>query len=384
MVAYILTFCVSLVVVAFSIPTIITISLRKRLFDAPNETRKIHKKIIPNLGGLAIFSGFLFSLALCCKTSDFPIGNQLLASGVILFIIGLKDDIIGVDPLKKFVAQFAAAFIITILGDIRIMDLQGILGVHTLAYPFSIGLSVFTIVGIVNAFNLIDGIDGLAGSLGLIMSIAFFWLFYSAGETGWALLSLSLAGALIGFLIHNVSPARIFMGDSGSLMIGFISAVCGIHLINISTDRLIDAGVIISSAPALVVAILIIPMFDTLRVFTIRIVSNESPFKADSNHLHHRLLSVGLNHTKASAVLAGITLACIALTLYFQDIGNNQLIGTIALLIILLNIGFTFYIYSRKIRLASKTETFGQDANPEQPITDKSFVQSVLEKISEN
>ena len=379
MVIFTLSFFISLTVVALSIPAIITIAFRKRLFDAPTESRKIHKKIIPNLGGIAIFSGFLFSLALTCKSIDLPVGNQLLASGIILFMIGLKDDIIGVDPLKKFVAQFAAAFIVTILGDIRIMDLQGILGVHHLSYPFSIGLSVFAIVGIVNAYNLIDGIDGLAGLLGLIMSLSFAWFFYCAGETGWTLLSLCLAGALVGFLIHNISPARIFMGDSGSLMIGFISAVSGIHLINVSAAKIVDIGVAIESAPALVIAILVIPMFDTLRVFTIRIVSNESPFKADSNHLHHRLLSVGLTHTQAAATLSGITVVCIATAVCLQSIGNNQLIGTLAFLIILLNTGFTVYIYSRK--LAAESRDVIEPASEE---NNKEFVKSVLERISEN
>ncbi len=378
MVAYVLAFCVSFVVVTFSIPTLITVAFRKRLFDAPTESRKIHKKIIPNLGGIAIFSGFLFSLALTCKTEDLPVGNQLLASGIILFIIGLKDDIIGVDPLKKFVAQFAAAFIVTILGDIRIMDLQGILGIHQLSYPFSIGLSVFAIVGVVNAFNLIDGIDGLAGFLGLIMSCCFAWFFYCAGEAGWSLLCLALAGSLVGFLVHNISPARIFMGDSGSLMIGFISAVCGIQLINISVLRTIDVGVFVESAPALVMAVLIIPLFDTLRVFTIRIVSNESPFKADSNHLHHRLLGVGMTHTQATATLSGITVLCVATAICLQSIGNNQLIGTLIFLILLLNIGFTVYVYSRKLAADARKESeLPKEENAE-------FVKTLLERIREN
>lgn len=345
-----LIFVFSLLAVALSISPLITIAIRKRLFDLPTEDRKIHKRIVPNLGGLAIFSGFLLTISMFIDLSTLQMANYLLCGGIVIFVTGLKDDIIGVDPLKKFVSQFIAAFIVTILGDIRIMDLGGFMGIYDLSYPFSIGLSVIAIVGIVNAFNLIDGIDGLAGSLGLVVSLVYAWLFYQAGEPGWLYICMALGGALTGFLIHNVSPSRIFMGDSGSLMLGYITAVLSIQFINTASFKIVNLGfTAVNSAPALAMAIIILPLFDTLRVFAIRLVNNQSPFKADRNHLHHRMLSLGLSHTMASVVLVLITGLFIATALIFQSIGSNQLVGILIIMIILLNTALSLYIYSRKI-----------------------------------
>lgn len=388
-----LTFIISLLTVALSISPLIAIAIRKRLFDAPSEDRKIHKRIVPNLGGLAIFSGFLFSLAIFIDLSTLKVANYLLSAGIVIFIIGLKDDIIGVDPMKKFFAQFVAAFIITIMADIRIFDLGGFLGIYELSYPFSIGLSVIAIVGIVNAYNLIDGIDGLSGSLGLIFSLTYGYLFFEAGELGWTYVCLALAGALTGFLIHNVSPAKIFMGDCGSLMVGFLAAILSIQFINTSFYKVVDLGFTsITSGAALAMSIVILPLFDTLRVFTIRIVNNQSPFKADRNHLHHRMLTLGLNHMQATGVLSFVAAIFIATALVFQSIGNNQLVGILIFMIILLNTALSIYLFSRKISV--KEGFLNNSSQPSESIKtpliseinedSKSFAEKILDKVSNN
>ncbi|EOR94029.1 Undecaprenyl-phosphate N-acetylglucosaminyl 1-phosphate transferase [Arcticibacter svalbardensis MN12-7] len=386
-----LPFVFSLLAVALSISPLITIAIRKRLFDLPSEDRKIHKRIVPNLGGLAIFSGFLLSVSMFIDLSTLKVSNYILCGGIVIFITGLKDDIIGVDPLKKFVAQFIAAFIVTMLGDIRILDLGGFMGIYNLSYPFSIGLSVIAIVGIVNAFNLIDGIDGLAGSLGLLLALVYAWLFYQAGEPGWLYVCMALGGALTGFLIHNISPAKIFMGDSGSLMLGYIAAVLSIQFINTSAFEFVDLGfTFVSSAPALAMAIIILPLFDTLRVFAIRLANNQSPFKADRNHLHHRMLSLGLSHMMATLVLVLITGLFIATALVFQSIGSNQLVGILIIMIIFLNTLLSIYIYSRKRgvieqEILDEPLDIEQDELPIQKIMKSKMDQNeMLKKISKN
>jgi len=388
-----LIFVISLLVVALTISPLITIAIRKRLFDSPSEDRKIHKRIVPNLGGLAIFSGFIFSLSIFVNQSILEVANYLLAGGIVVFVIGLKDDIIGVDPMKKFIAQFISAFIVTIMADIRIMDLGGFLGVYELSYPFSIGLSLLTIVGVVNAYNLIDGIDGLAGSLGLIMSFVYAYLFYSAGEQGWAYVCLALAGSLTGFLIHNISPARIFMGDCGSLMVGFLAAVLSIQFINTSSANVVHLGFTsLTSAPALAMAIVILPLFDTLRVFGIRIVNNQSPFKADRNHLHHRMLALGLTHMQATGVLALVAVLFISTALAFQDVGSNQLVGILIFMIILLNTALSIYLFSRKISLKEELldevpqldETLKLHVRTKIDEDNKTFAEKILDKVSKN
>ncbi len=394
---YLPIFLTSLLTVTFSIGPLITVAIRKRLFDTPSEARKIHKRIIPNLGGIAIFSGFLFSLSLFLGMSVIPVANFLLAAGVIIFIIGLKDDIIGVDPMKKFVAQFAAAFIIVVLGDIRFMNLGGLLGIHELSYPFSVGLSVFSIVGVINAFNLVDGIDGLAASLGVLVSLVYATLFYAAGETGWTYVCLALAGSLVGFLIHNISPAKIFMGDCGSLMLGFLISVFSIQFINTGVAKMIEIGNLsIISAPALALSVIILPIFDTLRVFTIRIVHGQSPFKADRNHMHHRMLDLGMNHMQATCTLVGVSALFITVAFVFQDIGSNQLIATQLLIVLLLNSILSVYLYSRKLISSSIEVGEGLAVPAAKPsakplavatklsVQGKDFAESVLDKVSKN
>ncbi|WP_374166390.1 MraY family glycosyltransferase [Arcticibacter sp. MXS-1] len=393
MITSILVLAFSFFIVAFSIKPIITIAIQKRLFDAPTEARKIHKRIIPNLGGLAIFTGFLLSTALFVKDSEILNANYILAAGVVIFITGLKDDIIGVDPMKKFIAQFAAAFIITILGDLRIMDLGGLLGVHQLAYPFSIGLSVFLFVGVINAYNLVDGIDGLAGFLAVMISLVYAGLFYMGGETQWTYLCLALAGSVGGFLVHNVSPARIFMGDCGSLMIGFMVSVLTIHFLNMSAGNpVLFDGFAVSSAPALALAIVALPVFDTLRVFTIRILNQQSPFKADRNHMHHRMLDLGLTHMQATGVLVLVSLLFVGTALALQPIGNNQLVATLLLIVLTLNTGLSIYLYSKRLsqqhpaatQPAARGRIKAAVPNPSSAAETKKFAESVLREVAKH
>ncbi len=377
-----LIYITSLLVVAFAIPPIITVSFRKRLFDDPNESRKIHKRIIPNFGGVAIFTGFLFSCSIFIPSQLLPEANVLMGAGLVLFMIGLKDDIIGLGPGIKFVAQFVSACIVSMIANIRIVDLHGIFGIYDMPYYPSVILTVFFIVGIVNAFNLIDGIDGLAGSIGLILCVVFGVLFYKSGDLGWAYLATSLAGALLGFLFFNITPARIFMGDSGSLLLGFVSAVLSIKFMSVSlTENVIAGPFRITSGLGLVSAILIIPVFDTLRVFTLRIMRGTSPFTADSNHIHHRLLFLGLSHVQAALVLASVNVVFIVVALSLQNIGDAQLVSLVLLLMLSLNGILSLFInrFKRKEAMFSTNIVASSSLKPE-----KSFADKVLDKISEN
>lgn len=389
----IFTFLSALIIVALTVRPLITIALRKRLFDAPTESRKIHKKIIPNLGGLAVFTGFLLTVSLFVDNTKVPHLNSILGAGVIIYMIGLKDDIIGVDPLKKFVAQFTAAFIVSILGDVRIMTLDGFMGVYQLAYPLSIGLTVFTFVGLINAYNLIDGIDGLSGSMGVLMCATFGVLFYAAGDLQWAYIAAALAGALVGFLFHNISPARIFMGDCGSLLLGFMAAVFAVRFINLGASQDIALGPIhMYSVPALALAVVMLPVFDTLRVFALRMAAGNSPFKADRNHMHHRLLDLGLNHTKATFTLVAVSAAFITAAILLQDIGNGQLIATMGLGILALNGLVSIYLFRRKqLTEAAIAEAAGQNtelnlqaltAAPAQEVLDPEFAEKIIKQVS--
>jgi UDP-N-acetylmuramyl pentapeptide phosphotransferase/UDP-N-acetylglucosamine-1-phosphate transferase len=306
-------------------PPLIKVAKMKHLVDEPSNERKLHRKSIPTLGGILIFAATIISYCLWFPSRDaWELGanynplqalnefKYILASMFALFFIGLKDDIVGVDPLKKLIIHLLVGFTLVVLADIRLTEFWGLFEVDKLPYWLSVVLSIFIYIVIVNAINLIDGVDGLAGGIGLIGSVTLF-----------------------GFLIFNFQPARIFMGDSGSLIIGICMYVLAMKLIEFPPSKL-SAAMQIVSKPIFAMAILAYPLIDTLRVFTIRILNGKSPFLADKNHIHHRLLAIGLKHYQVSIALYCYTLFIIGTTFLMPPQTPNisfLAVGSIAVLL---------------------------------------------------
>src|SRR4051812_19770970 len=226
----ILIFVTSFFVVLLATPALIRVAILKRLFDAPGDTRKLHTRMIPTIGGIIIFAGTLFSfsmwfpgqklhdtISLYKAMDDYKF---IVSTLLIMFFVGVKDDIIGTAPVKKLVAHVLVGLILVLMAEIRISSLHGIFGIYEIPQWASIFLSLFTYIVVVNAFNLIDGIDGLASGVGFIAATSFGTWFALAGDPVMAGLAFALSGSLLAFLIFNFSPAKIFMGDSGSLTIG--------------------------------------------------------------------------------------------------------------------------------------------------------------------
>jgi UDP-GlcNAc:undecaprenyl-phosphate GlcNAc-1-phosphate transferase len=309
------------------IPSIIHVSKVKHLFDDRESERKNHGESIPRLGGVAIFCSFtIVSLIFLSYSTELP-ANFLLTSCIILFAVGLKDDLAGVNSITKFGVQFVAASVVVLLGNVSLTSMYGILGIYEINYVFGALLSIVTIILCINAFNLIDGIDGLAGTIGIVVNATFGILFFYMGQFEIACIAFSMVGAIFGFLNFNYSPAKIFMGDTGSFLIGFVSIVLAIRFIELNKfDPALLPRPLFYSAPAIAIAILIIPIFDTCRVFTIRLIKGKSPFKADQNHIHHRLLKLGLNHMQATLLLMVINFLFIYLALQLRLQGNVILI----------------------------------------------------------
>lgn len=303
----------------FGIPSVIKIAYIKKLYDKPGG-RKTHKGYVPNLGGIGIFAAFLIAYIAWIDFSSTSGAQYLLLGLIILHFIGVKDDIVPLIPYKKLIGQLLAASILVILGKFRIGDLQGIFGVHELPLPLSITLSIFLVIVIVNSFNLIDGIDGLAAGISLLISFIFSYTFWRLGQHNMLIASLSLSGALAGFLYFNTEPAKIFMGDAGSMGIGYLMAAFSFHLV--STPQNLGQGIFYHS-PSFVLALLIVPLFDTLRVFTLRIIRGKSPFNADCNHIHHKLLELGLSHHKATLILCLVNCLFICIAYLTKDINQN-------------------------------------------------------------
>ena len=323
----------SFLIAYLSIPSIIKVAELKKLYDEPG-SRTSHDSNIPTLGGLAIFAGLIFSVTFWVETDYFKEIQFIIAAIVLMFFIGIKDDIIAIDPLKKFLIQIVAATILVVWGDIRLTSMYGIFYIQELPYWFSIILSIITIIMITNSFNLIDGIDALSGFIGIIVSVTFGISFCLIYEFQFAILAFALAGALLAFVRFNITPAKIFMGDTGSLLIGLVSAVLAIKFIEINKQLPIDISM--KAVPSIAIGILIIPLFDTCRVFVIRILQRKSPFGADQNHLHHLIIKSGATHMEATLILSLVNLVFIGIVFLFQSMGAFILLLLITCLATLL------------------------------------------------
>ena len=226
-------------------PALIKVAKMKHLVDEPSEDRKTHHRSIPTIGGVIIFSAFIFSCFLWFPDDNMRARAELqqimclMASLILLFFVGVKDDIIGTSPMKKLLAHFLVGFILVVMGNIRISGFHGLLGLEVeLPEYASIFISIFVYIVIVNSINLIDGVDGLASGVGLIACVAFGLWFAMTGDKHWALVAFSLSGALLGFLVFNFNPAKIFMGDSGSLIIGAVVSVLALKIIETPIELL--------------------------------------------------------------------------------------------------------------------------------------------------
>jgi UDP-GlcNAc:undecaprenyl-phosphate GlcNAc-1-phosphate transferase len=323
-----LSSALSFIITFFSIPVIIQVAKAKKLFDEPDE-RKVHKTVIPTLGGLGIFAGFIIAVLMGIPTGINPEFQYFVAATIVIFFLGIKDDIMILSASKKFIGQLIAAGILIKFGGIHINNMHGFLGIHEIPYIASVTLSFFTIIVITNSFNLIDGVDGLAGTLGLITTIAFGSYFMYVGQTAYAVLAFSLSGCLVSFLIYNFSPAKIFMGDTGSLLLGTVNSILVIKFINIAAAP--GNPFPIASSPAIGFAVLLIPLFDTLRVFAVRILDRRSPFSPDRNHVHHFLLDLGFTHKKITLSCALVAIGFIASAFLMRNLDTTLIIGLLLL-----------------------------------------------------
>lgn len=348
-----LSFSLAFLVTFFAIPVIIQVTKEKKMFDEPDE-RKVHKAVIPTLGGLGIFGGFILATLLGVPVGGAHYLQYFVASLMVIFFLGIKDDILIISATKKFIGQLIAAGILIKFGNIHIDNMHGLFGLEKIPNTASITLTMFTIIVITNSFNLIDGVDGLAGSLGLLTSLIFGVYFLLINQIMFSVMAFSLAGSLIGFLIYNFSPAKIFMGDTGSLIIGLLNSIFVIKFISIASDPSIKYP--LQATPALGFAILIVPLFDTLRVFSLRILSRRSPFSADRNHVHHFLLDIGLSHKMITFICVSVNILFILIAYFLQDIGTTWVMLILSCLAVLF-IGIIYYSRPKSITIHSLDES---------------------------
>lgn len=322
MIEIVIALVVSFLLTAYATPIIIKVSKLKKLYDEPDD-RKVHKEPISSLGGVAMFTGIVIALLF---SVNFMVSNEFqyyLAAFIVLFFTGLKDDILTLNPIKKLLGQIIAVVIILLKCNLLISNLHGLFGIYTLPISVSYVFTFMVFLFIINAFNLIDGVDGLAGSLTLLSSLVFGIYFYLNNQTAYVLLATAISGAVIGFLLFNIQPAKIFMGDTGALLLGLCMAIMATKFIEIAQTPNIQYSV--NASPVVALGIIIVPIIDTMRVFLIRFFKKTSPFSPDKKHFHHILLSKGLSHNLVTLACVFINIVFIILVFLGQGLGPNLL-----------------------------------------------------------
>jgi len=342
-----ISFVVSLFITITAIPVIINISRLKDLM-AEIKSRSSHKKLTPTLGGVAIFAATLITYFIWDNPKEGHDLHLTISAIIILFFLGIKDDILILSPKKKLLIQIAASLLVISLGNLQVSNLYGLLGLTQLSYNVGLLTTIFIFISLINAINLIDGIDGLAGSVGLFASLMFSYLFYKLGMYAQATLAVSLSGSLLGFLRYNWSTKnKIFMGDTGSLIVGFLLSYFAIKYVVINNNFQVNP-MLSKDAPLFALSILILPVFDTIRMFFIRLIEGKSPFEGDRKHLHHVLIDIGFSHKIATALLLFFNIIIVSVFTYLSNYrkeSNNKL---------LLYLAIVFAIYCTISYLLSK------------------------------
>ncbi len=319
----ILCFIISFVVAFISIPSIIKVVRYKNLYDEP-ENRSVHVLKVPTLGGLAIFAGFVISLTIFADSIKFPEMQFIITATIIMFFIGIKDDILIIAPITKLGGQIIASIIIIILADIRFTNLFGLFWIFDFNYFFSFSVTLLAFLIIINGFNFIDGIDGLAASIGILILTIFGIWFFLIDYFQLTILSISLIGALFAFLYYNLfsKKNKIFMGDTGSLVIGLVVSVLAIKFNEVNVVE--NGYYTIENSPAVLFGILIIPVYDLIRVSFFRYFLGKPIFKADKGHIHHQLLAIGFTQRKALKIIIFINLLFIIFVFSTSKILSTQ------------------------------------------------------------
>ena len=290
-------------------PKIIYIAQCKRLIANPNR-RSSHLRGTPNIGGLVFFITMVFGLGLCQDWDYSHVGMSLVVGMLVLFFIGLRDDLMVINPFTKLMAQLVAILLVLINPEFQIFSLHGFLGIEEIPSWAGIPFHIFVMLSVINSFNFIDGIDGLAGIVAIIILVFFGFLFYLLGLYLFAALGMVMIGSLLAFLRFNLSrDHKIFMGDTGSLLIGFLIGAAVLRLFALAPDHLELLPFPPQNLYVLTLAILIVPFFDSIRVTFIRLSLKKSPLSADRNHVHHILLDYfHLSHRNASILIGAFNL----------------------------------------------------------------------------
>lgn len=350
MYAILLAYITAFVLTYLAIPSIIRVAVEKGLYDKPND-RSAHRTPTPSLGGIGIFAGMVCAIVLWTPLGYFGELQYILAAFVIIFLTGIQDDLLPLSPNKKLLGQLLSAVILVVWSHLKITSFYGVFNIYILP-PFpSFLLSLVLIMGIVNSFNLIDGINGLAGAVGLLACGSLGFWFHMAGYPELAVVAFSLAGSLSAFLRYNfLKNARIFMGDTGSLLVGTVCAILTVKFVELNGGPALLGDFSFHAAPAIAVGVLFLPLFDTFRVFTRRLMERRSPFSPDRKHVHHILIDFGLSHLQATSALITLNILLLVFLVTMNHLGN----ATLLLIELGVAAAFSYLLYKMEERIKRK------------------------------
>ena len=341
----------SYLLVTFLIPKISWIVQSRNLMDQPNH-RSSHKKSTPSMAGVSFFLTLIFMLNAINSWDIEGIGINLIAATGLMFAIGLKDDLVLSTPKAKIGGEILAIFFVLFCNCLEVSSLGGFLGIDTIPIWLSYIIIVLMILTIVNAYNMIDGIDGLASVIGISIFGVYGFIFYAAEIYFYFLLCLCLIGILLAYLRCNLSSTKkIFMGDTGSLFIGFCIGFMSLKFLSMNASLLSDYAFKTENKLIIIAGIFFIPLFDTLRVIGVRLLNKKNPFHPDNNHIHHMLINSGLTHFKASLLLCFLNLVvAISLILLSTTFSSFEMVG-----FMMLYFGFfSVVFYKLKINIGNR------------------------------
>lgn len=333
--------------------------------DSPNN-RSSHTLRTPTLGGVSFFYTLIFALFFINGRDAFDEAMYIIPGLTILFIVGLKDDLVVISPGAKLISQVFAISFILANPSFTIHSLNGFLNINEIPYYLYLIIGGFMMITIINSYNLIDGIDGLASIVGIVILVIYTTIFYLTEEYFFALLAIALNASLMSFLGFNLSSdKKIFMGDTGSLIVGFIISVLTLKFLALRPVAYTDLPFLLENAPLIAISILIVPLFDTARVFAIRIANKKGPFSPDRNHTHHVLIDYwGLTHKQASFIIGCFNLLFVTLFIVLGSTAKN--LGMVIMLVsVVIFLGYIFFKYNynfttlkQKILLKRKVKRF--------------------------
>jgi UDP-N-acetylmuramyl pentapeptide phosphotransferase/UDP-N-acetylglucosamine-1-phosphate transferase len=338
-------------------PKIISVVSFKKLMEKPND-RSSHSTATPSLGGIAFFIVLILSFYFLEPFDKYNTIPSLIPGLTILFIVGLKDDLVVISPVTKLGAEILAATFLVLHPSFEIESLHGFFGFFEVSKSFTVPLSIFIVIVIINAFNLIDGIDGLAATIGTVIFGTFGTIFYMTQSYLLLGVCLVMIGCLTAFLRFNVSHSKkIFMGDTGSLIVGLIIGMLVLRFLALTDEKITLLPFKTDNYPYIVLAILIVPFFDTARVFTIRIMNKRGPFSPDRNHIHHILIDfLHLSHIKASIFLGIFNLIFISIFLTLSIFLNQKVLFLCSLIAVLSLVYFFFVINKNTNAIKAKSK----------------------------